>query len=44
MIKFSSEWFFDLENKIREMHADSDAQSFDEIKENLSHPKKFNST
>lgn len=44
MIKFSSEWFFDLENKIRKMHADSDAQSFDEIKENLSHPKKINST
>lgn len=44
MINFSSDWFFDLENKIREMHADSDAQSFDEIKENLSHPKKFNPT
>lgn len=38
---FDKDWFFDLENKIREMGADSDAQSFDEIRENLSHPKKM---
>ena len=41
---FSADWFFDLENKIREMGADSDAQSFDEIRENLSHPKKLSPT
>ena len=44
MISFSSEWFFDLENKIRKMGADSDAQSFDEIRENLSNPKKLSPT
>lgn len=38
---FTAEWFFDLEKKIREMGADSDAQSFDEIREMLSHPRKF---
>jgi len=41
---FDKDWFFDLENKIREMGADSDAQSFDEIRENLSHPKKLSPT
>ena len=38
---FSSQWFFDLEKQIRNLGADSDAQSFDEIRENLSHPKKL---
>ena len=32
---------FNLEQKIRKMGADSDAQSFDEIRKNLSHPKKL---
>ena len=41
MVSFSKDWFWDLENKIREVGADSDAQTFDEIKENLSHPKRF---
>ena len=40
---FSAKWFFDLELQIRKMGADSDAQSFDEICENLSHPKKLSS-
>ena len=44
MIKFSSEWFFDLEKQIRNLGADSDAQSFDEIRENLAHPKKLTPT
>lgn len=38
---FDAKWFFDLEKKIREMGADSDAQSFDEIREMLSHPRRF---
>ena len=38
---FDKAWFVDLENKIRNLGADSDAQSFDEIRENLSHPKKL---
>lgn len=41
MINFSANWFANLESQIRAMGADSDAQSFDEIKNNLSHPKKF---
>jgi hypothetical protein len=41
MISFSANWFANLESQIRAMGADSDAQSFDEIKNNLSHPKKF---
>ena len=41
---FDKEWFFNLENKIREMGADSDAQSFDEIRENLMHPRKLTPT
>ena len=41
---FDKAWFFNLENKIREMGADSDAQSFDEIRTNLSHPKKLSPT
>ena len=38
---FSKIWFENLESQIREIGADSDAQSFDEICENLSHPKKL---
>ena len=34
---FDADWFFDLDARLREMGLDSDAQSFDEIKENLSH-------
>ena len=38
---FDRVWFNNLEKQIRNMGADSDAQSFDEIRENLSHPKKL---
>ena len=38
---FSKSWFENLDNKLREMGLDSDDKSFDEIKENLSHPKKL---
>lgn len=38
---FTAKWFFDLEKQIREMGADSDAQSFDEIREILAHPRTF---
>ena len=38
---FNKVWFFELEKQIRNLGADSDAQSFDEIRENLSHPKKL---
>ena len=41
---FDKDWFFDLENRIRKMGADSDAQSFDEIRENLSRPRKLSPT
>ena len=34
---FTADWFFDLDARLREMGLDSDAQPFDEIKENLSH-------
>ena len=34
---FTAEWFFALDARLREMGMDSDAQSFDEIRENLSH-------
>ena len=44
MVKFSAQWFFDIEQQIRNLGADSDAQSFDEIRENLSHPKKMSPT
>lgn len=36
---FTADWFNGLDARIREMGMDSDAQSFDEIKENLSHRK-----
>ena len=38
---FSAFWFFDLESQLREMGLDSDDKSFDEIKQNLSNPKKL---
>lgn len=38
---FSAKWFFDLEKKIKDLGADSDAQSFDEIREMLAHPRTF---
>ena len=34
---FDADWFFDLDSRLREMGLDSDAQSFDEIRENLLH-------
>ena len=36
---FTADWFFDLEKKIKDLGADSDAQSFDEIREMLSTPR-----
>lgn len=38
---FNAKWFFDLEKQIRDMGAASDAQSFDEIREMLAHPRRF---
>jgi len=38
---FDRTWFENLESEIRTMGADSDAQSFDEIRENLANPKKL---
>lgn len=38
---FSAKCFFDLEKKIKDLGADSDAQSFDEIREMLAHPRTF---
>lgn len=38
---FSASWFFNLESQLREMGLDSDDKSFDEIRDNLSHPKKL---
>lgn len=38
---FSKDWFFDLDKKLRQLGLDSDDMSFDEIKENLKHPKKL---
>lgn len=40
---FSAKWFFDLDSRLREMGLDSDAQTFDEIRENLSCRKILNS-
>jgi hypothetical protein len=37
---FDAAWFFDLEKQIRALGADSDNQSFDEIRENLAHPRR----
>ena len=36
---FSADWFFDLDNRLRACGLDSDAQSFDEILENLRNRK-----
>ena len=36
---FSRKWFFDLDSKLRTLGLDSDAQSFDEILENLNRRK-----
>lgn len=38
---FSASWFFDLESQLKKMGLDSDDKSFDEIRENLSNPKKL---
>lgn len=38
---FDAKWFFYLESQLREMGLDSDDKSFDEIRENLSNPKKL---
>ena len=38
---FTADWFKGLDARIRDMGMDSDAQSFDEIKENLSRPRKL---
>ena len=38
---FSANWFFNLETQIRALGADSDAQSFDEIRNMLSRPRRF---
>ena len=38
---FSASWFENLDAQLRKMGLDSDDKSFDEIKENLSHPKKL---
>ena len=38
---FDAQWFFDLEKQIKDLGADSDAQSFDEIREMLAHPRRF---
>lgn len=38
---FSAKWFFDLEKKIKDLGADSDAQSFDEIRDMLANPRRF---
>lgn len=38
---FDADWFFALDARLREMGLDSDAQSFDEIKQMLLHPQRF---
>lgn len=38
---FDAKWFFDLERQIKDLGVDSDAQSFDEIREMLAHPRRF---
>jgi len=40
---FSAFWFFELELRLRDLGLDSDDKSFDEIRENLSNPKKLSS-
>lgn len=38
---FDAQWFFALDTRLREMGLDSDAQSFDEIKQMLSNRRQF---
>lgn len=38
---FTADWFNGLDARIREMGMDSDAQSFDEIRDNLANPRKL---
>lgn len=38
---FDAKWFFDLERQIKDLGVDSDAQSFDEIREILAHPRRL---
>lgn len=38
---FDAKWFFDLERQIKDLGVDSDAQSFDEIREMLAHPRRL---
>lgn len=38
---FSKNWFLNLDTKLRELGLDSDDKSFDEIRENLSTPRKL---
>lgn len=38
---FDKDWFFDLDKTLRARGLDSDDMSFDEIRDNLSHPKKL---
>lgn len=40
---FSKSWFESLDSKLRDLGLDSDDKSFDEIKQNLSNPKKLSS-
>lgn len=40
LVMFDAVWFFDLEKQIRALGADSDDQSFDEIRDNLAHPRR----
>ena len=38
---FDAKWFFDLERQIKDLGVDSDAQSFDEIREILAHSRRL---
>lgn len=38
---FTADWFYGLDKTLREMGLDSDAQSFDEIKQMLAVPRRF---
>jgi len=44
MLKLNRETFFALEKQLRDMGLDSDRVSFDEIKQNLSNPRKLTPT
>ena len=41
MIDFSKQWFWALDEELRKRGLDSDAQSFDEIKQNLQNRKVY---